>query len=305
MKTWLFTLCFLYLARVNAQAPKVSLGSVTRVANFQSKYISARNVDIWLPPGFSNKNKYAVLYMHDGQMLFDSTTTWNKTAWNVDKVLAPLMKEQKIRNVIVVGIWNGGSTRHAEYFPQKPYELLTQVEKDTVRSQLRQSVRTKEGFNPTSDLYLKFLVEELKPFIDGNYPTASEKNSTFIAGSSMGGLISLYALCEYPTVFGGAACMSTHWPGSFSANDNPMPEAFRHYLAGHLPNPESHKIYFDYGDKTLDALYPPLQAKVDEVLKAKGFTERNWVTRFFPGDDHSERSWSKRLAFPALFLLKK
>lgn len=121
----------------------------------------------------------------------------------------------------------------------------------------------------------------------------------------MGGLISLYAVCEYPKVFGGAACLSTHWPGIWVLENNPVPGAFINYLKIHLPNPKNTKIYFDYGDQTLDALYPSLQIKVDEVMKAKGFAEKNWVTKFFPGDDHSERSWSRRLGAPLLFLLKK
>jgi enterochelin esterase-like enzyme len=121
----------------------------------------------------------------------------------------------------------------------------------------------------------------------------------------MGGLISLYAICEYPEVFGGAACLSTHWPGTFAAENNPVPEAFIQYLNKNLPSPETHKIYFDYGDQTLDAMYPPLQKKVDKVMKAKGFTDINWETKFFPGKDHSEKSWSERFDIPVIFLLGK
>jgi enterochelin esterase-like enzyme len=118
----------------------------------------------------------------------------------------------------------------------------------------------------------------------------------------MGGLISLYAICEYPDVFGGAACLSTHWPGIFAVEGNPIPEAFLNYMRSHLPNPNSHTIYFDYGDQTLDALYPPLQQKVDEVMQEKGFDASNWKTQFFPGKDHSEKSWKERLAIPLQFL---
>lgn len=121
----------------------------------------------------------------------------------------------------------------------------------------------------------------------------------------MGGLISMYAICEYPNVFGGATCLSTHWPGIFTVENNPIPEAFVTYLRTNLPYPFNHKFYFDYGDKTLDALYLPLQKKVDEVMKAKGFTHRNWITKFYPADDHSEKSWNRRLNIPLEFLLKK
>jgi enterochelin esterase-like enzyme len=121
----------------------------------------------------------------------------------------------------------------------------------------------------------------------------------------MGGLISMYALCEYPDVFGGAACLSTHWPGTFSMDNNPIPAAFMKYMRTHLPSPKTHKIYFDYGDATLDALYPPLQQMADEIMKEKGFNAKNWLTKFFPGEDHSENAWKKRLDIPLVFLLKK
>ena len=289
----------------SSQLPMVSSGTIKRIENFKSQFITARNVDLWLPEGYSDNKKYAVLYMHDGQMLYDSTTTWNKQAWEADDILSGLMREKKIKDVIVVGVWNGGATRHKDYFPQKPFESLSSIEKDTVNAQLQKAGRTKEVFNPVSDNYLKFLVGELKPFIDKNYSTFTDKENTFIAGSSMGGLISMYAICEYPDVFGGAACLSTHWPGIFSMENNPVPDAFVNYLKNHLPNPEKNKLYFDYGDQTLDSLYAPLQKKVDEVMKEKGFNEKSWMTRYFPGEDHSERAWRKRFDIPMLFLLKK
>lgn len=245
----------------NAQEVKVTSGKVQRMANFQSKLIDARNIDIWLPDGYSNKEKYAVLYMNDGQALYDAESTWNKQAWEVDEVAGKLIGEGKTQKFIVVGIWNNGAKRHPEYFPQKPYESLTQIQKDTVTAQLQKAGRTKEIFTPYSDLYLKFLVNELKPFIDKNFSTKTDQKNTFIAGSSMGGLISMYAICEYPKIFGGAACLSTHWPGTFSAINNPIPDAFANYLKANLPNPKDHKIYFDYGDQTLDAMYKPLQEK--------------------------------------------
>jgi enterochelin esterase-like enzyme len=156
-----------------------------------------------------------------------------------------------------------------------------------------------------SDNYLKFLVKELKPFIDQQFSTYRDKQHTFVAGSSMGGLISMYALCEYPNVFGGAACLSTHWPGIFTMEGNPIPQAFINYLDKNLPSLRSHKIYFDYGDQTLDALYPPLQHQVDVLMKTKPYSTTNWMTRFFPGQDHSEKSWRSRLDVPLLFLLSK
>lgn len=290
---------------VVAQMPAVSAGTVNRLEQFPSRFIEARNIDVWLPAGYSTRKKYAVLYMHDGQMLFDAATTWNKTAWDVDDALTKLLNERKIRDVIVVGVWNT-SSRHAEYFPQQPFESLGAAQQEAIYEAARENgYSVFNGQTIMSDNYLKFLVQELKPAIDARYSTYSDQRNTFVAGSSMGGLISMYALCEYPDVFGGAACLSTHWPGVFTMEGNPVPQAFLDYLANNLPDPKNHRIYFDCGDQTLDALYPPLQMKVDSVMRAKGYTKRNWVTRYFPGEDHTESAWKKRLDIPVLFLLKK
>ena len=155
-----------------------------------------------------------------------------------------------------------------------------------------------------SDKYLKFLVKELKPFIDQKFSTLSDAPNTFIAGSSMGGLISMYAICEYPQIFGGAACLSTHWIGIFTDQNNPIPRVFMNYLQKNLPNPRTHKIYFDYGTATLDSFYKPFQQEADAIMQRKGFDSLHWLTREFVGEDHSEKAWRKRLSIPLQFLLK-
>jgi predicted alpha/beta superfamily hydrolase len=288
------------------ELPKVVSGTLDRIENFNSKYVTSRNIDIWLPENYSSEKKYSVLYMHDGQMLYDPEQGWNKQAWNVDDAATKLIENNSIKDFIIVGIWNGGETRHSDYFPQKPFESLTQSELDTVNNQLKRShVPLKNTFKPQSDNYLKFIVEELKPYIDKNYSVLTKKENTFVAGSSMGGLISWYAICEYPDTFGGAACLSTHWPGTFTLDNNPVPAAFISYLRMNLPNPDNHKIYFDCGDQTLDALYPDIQKKVDNLMTQKGYNKSNWMTKFFPGENHSEDAWSKRIDIPIEFLFKK
>lgn len=302
----IIVLLLIFTAKAQNTLPEVVSGKVERIENFESKHVTSRNIDIWVPENYSESKKYAVLYMHDGQMLFDPKSSWNKQAWNIDNVASKLLESNKIKDFIVVGIWNGGATRHSDYFPQKPFHYLSQSQKDTLNTQLKHShVPIKTSFIPQSDNYLKFIVEELKPYIDKNYSVSSDQANTYIMGSSMGGLISMYAICEYPEVFGGAACLSTHWPGSFTLKNNSMPEAFIKYLDNHLPNPKNHKIYFDCGDKTLDELYPDIQKKVDQVMIKKGYNENNWSTQFFPGENHSENAWSKRLHIPLEFLLKK
>jgi predicted alpha/beta superfamily hydrolase len=245
-----------------AQLPEVSRGNLQRHENFSSRYVSPRHVEVWLPVSYNPRKKYSVLYMHDGQMLFDSATTWNKKAWDADDVITGLLQQKMIKDVIVVGVWNSGATRHSDYFPQKIVEGLTPPEKERIFKATRsngEAVFNVQKIN--SDNYLRFLVSELKPFIDKTYSTRRRRKYTMVAGSSMGGLISIYAICEYPKVFGGAACLSTHWPGIFSMDNNPVPGAFFRYLQLHLPTPANHRIYFDHGTATLDTLYPPLQKK--------------------------------------------
>jgi cyclomaltodextrinase / maltogenic alpha-amylase / neopullulanase len=278
-------------------------GKVVRLENFQSQYVKSRNIDVWLPDGYDTSTRYAVMYMNDGQMLFDSSLTWNHQAWNIDKTLSGLMKDGSIRKCIVVGIWNIPAIRHAEFFPQKAFALLSANEKQMVLQVTRNDNSRVFEESPVSDLYLRFIVNELKPYIDSAFSTLRERQNTFIAGSSMGGLISLYAICEYPGIFGGAACLSTHWTGIYRTENNPIPGALIRYMDHHLPDPNTHKIYFDYGTATLDSLYEPFQQKVDQLMVKKGYTRENWITMKFPGEDHSENAWSKRFGIPAEFLL--
>ncbi len=288
----------------NAQEVKVSSGKVERFENFKSKYVDARNIDVWLPDGYSNNQKYAVLYMHDGQMLYDAESAWNKQSWEIDEIAGKLIAENKTKKFIIVGIWNNGMKRKPEYFPQKPYEALDATQKKHISDILIKEKRIDTELKPISDNYLQFLVTELKPFIDQTYSVKTDQANTFIAGSSMGGLISMYAICEYPRVFGGAACLSTHWTGIYQLNDNPIPEVLLTYLNANIPNPKNHKLYFDCGNKTLDSLYPSLQIRADVIIQKKRYTSANWTTQYFPGKDHTEKAWQERLHIPLEFLLK-
>ena len=218
MKRFIIPLILLAANSSIAQIPAISGGKIIRYENFRSGYVDSRNVDVWLPDGYSPENKYAVLYMHDGQMLFDSTHTWNHQEWGVDETMTKLKKEGRIKDCIVVAVWNIPEKRFAEYFPQKIIDSIPEPTRNKILSkQLK--------VTPRADNYLKFLVRELKPFIDSSYSTHRDPVNTCIMGSSMGGLISIYALCEYPGVFGGAACLSIHTPlSSFELPDEKPPE---------------------------------------------------------------------------------
>ena len=198
-------------------------GRIDRIDSFPSKFIVPRAVDIWLPKNYTATKNYNVLYMHDGQMLFDSTSTWNKQEWKVDEVASQLMQENKVQDFIVVAIWNIPNLRHMDLYPKKSYESLSKELKEKIQMEAKKSQFPFDDSKINSDNYLKFIVEELKPYIDKKYSVFTTANHTAIMGSSMGGLISMYALCEYPTIFGKAACLSTHWIGFREFENNPIP----------------------------------------------------------------------------------
>ncbi|HNK63090.1 MAG TPA: alpha/beta hydrolase-fold protein [Anaerolineales bacterium] len=254
-----------------------------RHESFPSQFVKARNVDVWLPEDYSGQKRYSVLYMQDGQNIVEPISAIGGVSWGIDQAL-----ERLGRDVIVVGVWNHGEIRWQEYMPQKVYEAPS-------FEPLREKFLARAGGPPISDAYLKCLVKEIKPFIDSNYSTLPDQSHTFVMGSSMGGLASLNAISQYPDVFHGAGCLSTHW----SAGEMPLVEG----MAKVLPDPGSHKLYFDFGKLGLDAFYEPFQVKFDEHLRARGYlADQNWVTRKFESADHNESAWRARVDVPLSFL---
>ncbi len=258
-------------------------GMLRRYREFSSDYIASRNVDVWLPSEYHQMpgRRFPVIYMHDGQNLFDPQSSFIGVDWGVDEAMSELIAAERVGGAIVVGIWNTPQ-RSQEYMPERAVKLSPSP--------------LARRRSPLSDSYLKFLVRELKPFIDEHYRTLPDRENTFTMGSSMGGLISIYALCEYPNCFAGAGCISTHWPASGGIVID--------YLAGALPPAGEHRLYFDHGTATVDALYEPYQQEVDQILIAKGYKHgEDWVTLRFEGAEHGERAWRKRVRIPLEFLL--
>jgi len=278
--------------------PKVSSGSIKRIENFKSHFVVARNVDVWLPEDYNSAKKYNVVYMHDGQMLFDSTQTWNKKEWKVDEVFSKLIREKKIEECIVVGIWNNGAERISEYFPNKIFNQLDE------KTKTKLSEKYCNGKLANGDNYLKFVITELKPYVDKNFSTKDDKDHTFMIGSSMGGLISIYAISEYPDIFGGVACLSTAWLSQIEPNYE-IPTATFEYLKHNLASPMGHKIYMDYGTGESDKTFEMTQSFVDLIAKGKGFTENNYMSKVYDKAEHNEVAWSQRLNVPVEFLLAK
>ena len=277
---------------VSAVLPGPSLGVTGERrmhSAFPSSLVAPRNVEVWLPPGYGKDPsvRYPVLYMHDGQNVFDPASSYTGADWAIDEWMTQLIAQKKVRPAIVVGVWNTPK-RFEEYMPQKAVPAGD--------SMMSVPGRKTSTAGVMSDAYLRFLVTELKPFIDKTYRTKPGAADTFTMGSSMGGLISCYAVAEYPQVFGGAGCVSTHWPiGNGAVID---------YLKRTMPDPVSHRIYMDHGTATLDAMYAPYQLRADAVMRSAGYVDgRSLMTRVFDGAEHNERAWRVRVEEPLRFLL--
>jgi len=264
-------------------------GAIESWGPVASRHVAARNIDVLLPDSYASQpdRRYPVLYMHDGQNLFDPALAAMGVDWDVDGVVARLVASGQMREAIVVGIWNTPE-RTLEYAPAKA------LPDGPVATGVPGRPPIASG-DVKSDAYLRFLVQELKPFIDAHYRSLPGPRETVVMGSSMGGLISLYAVAEHPEVFGAAGALSTHWP----AADGAMVE----WLGRNLPDPRTHRLYFDYGTVALDAAYAPYQQAMDVKLRQAGYREdENWRTLRFEGAEHNEAAWQARLHEPLLFL---
>jgi predicted alpha/beta superfamily hydrolase len=165
-------------------------GQLRRHEAFHSEFLEHdRDVLVWLPPGYEapdDDSRYPVLYMHDGQNLFEPDTSFQGEHWRMGETAAALIAAGEIEPVIIVGIYNTGDHRKDEYTPTRD---------------------TKLGGGDAAD-YGRMIIEELKPLIDRTYRTRADAGSTGIGGSSLGGLVSLYLAFTHPRVFQRVAALS-------------------------------------------------------------------------------------------------
>lgn len=257
-----------------------------RLAAISSVYVRNRHVDLWLPPGYDpgGSHRYPVLYCQDGQ--YNCLPMKSLLGWGLCETAGALMEEGSISPFIVANIWNTPD-RWREYVPQKPVErFVTPKEQAELRG---------KGKFPTSDLYLAYLLEELIPAVEASCNAKPSGDARFLMGSSLGAAVSLYALCEYPNHFKGAACLSTHWPLNGGAL---LP-----YLDASLPDPTSHRLYFDISTESLDTQYVAYHPRVCEILYSHGFLEGiSCMNRVWRGHDHSAASWGRRVHVPLSYL---
>ena len=239
-------------AQVTVLSPQLTIPGLNR----------QRTVRIYVPPGYATSTKrYPVLYMHDGQNLFDNATAY-AGEWGVDEALDELAQSQGLE-LIVVGIDNGGVQRMTEL-------------------NAWDNSRFGKG---EGKLYMDFIVDVVKPLVDASYRTLPEREHTGVMGSSMGGLISHYAILQYPKVFSKAGIFSpAYWPGpevfSMTATQAPAADA---RLAVYMGGAEGDQAVDDY------------QRMVTQ-LKSQSHPGSNLWFKLTPGALHNEGAWRSEFA---------
>lgn len=251
-----------------------------------SEHLSlTRHVVTWLPPGYDENpdQRYRVIYMSDGQNIFDPRLAYTGIDWGVDEGVMRGVRAGLYDPVIIVGVWN--------------------------------TVRRVPEYSPWHEgpAYGRFITEELMPRVNEEFRTLIGPENTFHMGSSMGGLISYYLVKTYPEIFGACGCISTHFPLSeamlagFLGGDvetaDATPYILRDIEAGETL-PAGTRYYFDYGTEGLDASYEPTHLAVAEWLRAQGLEEgKDFVMKKVEGGDHNEAAWRARVDDPLRFLL--
>lgn len=245
-------------------------GTVAYHRQMPGEGIRPRDIVVWLPPSYANapEKRYPVLYMHDGQNVFDPRTSYLGVDWQVDEVADSLIRAGEMEEIIIVGV-NNSDDRRAEY-------------SDTEKGRA----------------YMKFLIEKLKPFIDATYRTQPERQNTAVMGSSMGGLISFLLAWHHPEVFSQAACLSPAFIPPFGTavkmvenDDGPM---------------KNIRLYLDNGGVALDSMLQAGCDQMLHALKQKGFSLGDNLYWFHDKHaEHSERAWAARVWRPLLFMFKK
>ncbi|WP_298191943.1 alpha/beta hydrolase-fold protein [Novosphingobium sp.] len=251
---------------------------------------------IWLPPGYDTSGKrYPVLYMHDGHNLFDLKNSNFNKIWAADKAMLTVMG-QGIEPRIIVGIWAPGEDRFRQYLPRPAY--------DAAPPALKAKMDAIAAAPVISDAYLAWLAGPLKTWVDASFRTRPGREDTAIAGSSMGGLMSCYAIAARPDGYGQAACISSHWPAigpdTIKGFNSETLALWTGFFDRTMGAPAGRRIWMDHGTATLDAFYAPYQEPIDAEFAKLGWRRgSDFESRIYPGAEHEENAWAARL--PEIF----
>jgi len=272
---WLALLSVMLTGTVAAQRAHTLTGDIRLHKDFHSKILNNdRDVIVYLPPGYDKDKQrhYSVLYLHDGQNLFDGATSFIPgQEWRVDEAAGVLIASGKIEPLIIVGVYNTGKDRIDEYTPV---------------------AEPKYKAGGKADLYGRLLVEELKPFIDKTYRTRKGATDTGLGGSSLGGLVSMYLALKYPNVFGRVAVVS---PSVWWGNNQIV-----HQVEA-LPKKPPLRIWLDIGTKEGGNAEEAKHTVDGARLLKNALVKKGWKLekdlKYFEaqGAEHNERAWAARV----------
>lgn len=244
-------------------------GTVKYHRDMTGEGIRPREVMVWLPPSYDSTTKrYPVLYMHDGQNLFDPRTAFMGHDWQVDEVADSLIRAGQMKEIIIVGV-NNSSERRQDY-------------SDSAKGRA----------------YMKFLATTLKPFIDANYRTRPQREHTATMGSSMGGLISFLLVWHHPETFSQAGCLSPAFIAPFDSAVT-MVESYKGAN-------KKIRIYMDNGGVALDSVLQSGCDAMLNALEQKSFKRGKNLEWFHDqAAEHNEQAWARRVWRPLLFMFGK
>ena len=298
MKICLFFFCIslslITSSQVNPFVWKISSNQPTSGKLFESTlsngYLNGRTIRVWVPEHYDrSKNAYDVVYFHDGQMLFDSTSTWNHQSWDLAN---SAMKYLSKKRCILVGIDNDPNNRYAEFFPSPIYSTLPVSVQLTLRDSLWNGL-------PRFDSYAEALINEVFPLIENHWNVHRGGAHRTMAGSSMGGIVSLAFLLTHPTELSHVACLSIHLPlinyWKFGNRyKEPLAAAFNEFVVQNSAALDGKSIYVDRGDQSLDAAYAEYFPSFESALNS--CAKKNSLTiKLIENSGHSERVWAVRI----------
>ena len=268
----------LTLAGLTLQTQRVAslTGNIEKLVSFESKVLqNRRNISVYLPPQYASDKgrRFPVLYMHDGQNVFDGATSYiPNQEWRADEAAEALIKAGLIEPIIIVGIDNGQSARADEFLPWKI------------------KMGNSEG-GGKADLYGKMLTDEIMPMVNAKYRTKTGPSNTGLLGSSFGGVITSYLGITRPNVFGKLGIVSPSvWVNG------------RELLKMVKPIKNRQRIWIDMGTREGLSAVPDAQA-LFEAYKSAGWKEGKDITLVIDGNaEHNELAWSRRMMSILTFL---
>jgi hypothetical protein len=298
MKICLFFFCIslslITSSQVNPFVWKISSNQPASGKLFESTlskgYLNGRTIRVWVPEQYDKtKNAFDVIYFHDGQMLFDSSSTWNHQSWDLANSATKYLSKKRC---ILVGIDNDPNNRYAEFFPSPIYSTLPVGVQLTLRDSLWNGL-------PRFDSYAEALINEVFPLIENHWNVHRGGAHRTMVGSSMGGIVSLAFMLTHPSELSSIACLSIHLPlvnyWKFSNRyKEPLGAAFNEFVFKNSVALAGKSIYIDRGDQSLDAAYAEYFPAFESALNS--CAKKNRVTiKLIANSGHSERDWSARI----------